>query len=81
MLGGGILGRISNADDDKIAVVEIADKVKVRVLKKDIVDTKDAALKADDQKDQKDPKAGGDKGKKQDVKAEAKASSSKEKRA
>ena len=50
VLGGGILGRISNADDDKIAVVEIADRVKVRVLKKDIVDTKDAALKAEEEK-------------------------------
>jgi preprotein translocase subunit YajC len=44
VLGGGILGRISNADDEKIAVVEIADRVKVRVLKKDIVDTQAAAL-------------------------------------
>ncbi len=47
VLGGGILGRISNADDDKIAIVEIADKVKIRVLKKDIADTQAAAL-ADD---------------------------------
>lgn len=44
VLGGGILGRISNADDEKIAVVEIADRVKIRVLKKDIVDTQAAAL-------------------------------------
>jgi preprotein translocase subunit YajC len=47
VIGGGILGRISNADDDKVAVVEIADRVKIRVLKKDIVDTQDAALKAE----------------------------------
>ena len=39
VLQGGIVGRISNWDDDLIAVVEIADKVKVRVLKKDIQDT------------------------------------------
>jgi preprotein translocase subunit YajC len=55
VLGGGILGRISNADDDKIAVVEIADRVKIRVLKKDIVDTKDAALKAEEEKEGKKP--------------------------
>lgn len=45
VIGGGIIGRISNLDDPKIAVVEIADKVKVRVLRKDIVDTMDAAMK------------------------------------
>jgi preprotein translocase subunit YajC len=44
VLGGGILGRISNVDDEKIAVVEIADRVKIRVLKKDIVDTQANAL-------------------------------------
>ncbi len=45
VIGGGILGRISNLDDPKIAVVEIADKVKIRVLRKDIVDAAEAALK------------------------------------
>ena len=45
VLQGGILGRISSIDDD-IAMVEIADRVKVRVLKKDINDTRDAAKKA-----------------------------------
>ncbi len=44
VLGGGILGRISSVDD-QIAVVEIADRVKVRVLKKDIVDMQDSVLK------------------------------------
>ena len=58
VLGGGILGRISNADDPTVAIVEIADKVKIRVLKKDIADTKAAAL-ANSDKDKKD----GDKGK------------------
>lgn len=51
VLQGGILGRVTNADDPKIAVVEIADKVRVRVLKKDINDTADNALK--DEKDDK----------------------------
>lgn len=56
VIGGGILGRISNLDDPKIAVVEIADKVKVRVLRKDIVDTVEAAMK-DDKKAAPAPKA------------------------
>ncbi|MEE9385911.1 MAG: preprotein translocase subunit YajC [Nannocystaceae bacterium] len=47
VIGGGILGRISNIDD-AIVVVEIADKVKVRVLKKDIVDLQANAVKVDD---------------------------------
>ena len=58
VLGGGIIGRISNNDDPKVLVVEIADKVKVRVLRKDVADLYDpnapagkegkAAAKADD---------------------------------
>lgn len=44
VIGGGILGRISNLDDPKVAVVEIADKVKIKVLRKDIVDAASAAL-------------------------------------
>ncbi|HWB74880.1 MAG TPA: preprotein translocase subunit YajC [Nannocystaceae bacterium] len=44
VIGGGILGRISNLDDPKVAVVEIADKVKIKVLRKDIVDAATAAL-------------------------------------
>jgi preprotein translocase subunit YajC len=71
IVGGGILGRISNADDDKIAVVEIADKVKIRVLKKDIVDTQASALKVDD-KDKKAAEAD----KKKDDKAKEAASTS-----
>jgi preprotein translocase subunit YajC len=55
VIGGGILGRISNADDAKVAVVEIADKVKIRVLKKDIVDTKAAALKDESKPADKKP--------------------------
>ncbi len=63
VIGGGILGRISNLDDPKVAVVEIADKVKIRVLRKDIVDAAEAALKDEkaapapkkaDEKDAKD---------------------------
>jgi preprotein translocase subunit YajC len=55
VLGGGILGRISNADDPKIAVVEIADKVKIRVLKKDIVDTQGVALADTGKRDEAKP--------------------------
>jgi len=62
VIGGGILGRISNLDDPKVAVVEIADRVKIRVLRKDIVDAAEAALKDEkaaptkkaDSKDSKD---------------------------
>ncbi|PRQ07489.1 preprotein translocase subunit YajC [Enhygromyxa salina] len=43
VLTGGLIGRISRVDDD-IVVVEIADKVKVRVLKKDVADFEEAAL-------------------------------------
>lgn len=43
VLTGGLLGRISRVDDD-IVIVEIADKVKVRVLKKDVADFEDNAL-------------------------------------
>ena len=46
VIGGGILGRISNLDDPKVAVVEIADKVKIRVMRKDIIDAAEAALAA-----------------------------------
>jgi preprotein translocase subunit YajC len=48
VIGGGILGRISNLDDPKVAVVEIADKVKIRVMRKDILDAAEAALAAAD---------------------------------
>jgi preprotein translocase subunit YajC len=77
VLGGGIMGRISNADDPQIAVVEIADKVKVRVLKKDIVDTKAAALKDQAAKggDNKDEKGKADKGKADKGKADEKGAS------
>ncbi|KIG18175.1 Preprotein translocase subunit YajC [Enhygromyxa salina] len=43
VLTGGLIGRISRVDED-IVVVEIADKVKVRVLKKDVADFEEAAL-------------------------------------
>jgi len=66
VLGGGILGRISNTDDDTVWTVEVADRVKVRVLRKDIVDARDFALKdakkddkaKKDKKDDKDGKGG-----------------------
>ncbi|MCA9652738.1 MAG: preprotein translocase subunit YajC [Myxococcales bacterium] len=66
VLQGGILGRVTNIDDPKVAVVEIAPKVRIRVLKKDINDTKAAALKddKDKDKDKADAKAKDDKDKK-----------------
>lgn len=60
VLQGGILGRVTNVEDPKIAVVEIAPKVRVRVLKKDINDTKAAALEADKDKDKGKGKAAKD---------------------
>jgi preprotein translocase subunit YajC len=60
VLTGGLLGRVSRIDDD-IAVVEIADKVKVRVLKKDIADFEENALKKDDKDKKDEAKAKGDK--------------------
>jgi preprotein translocase subunit YajC len=56
VLTGGLLGRVSRVDDD-IAVIEIAEKVKVRVLKKDIADFEENALKKDDKKDEAKAKA------------------------
>jgi preprotein translocase subunit YajC len=69
VLTGGLLGRISRIDDD-VAIVEIADKVKVRVLKKDIADFEDNALKKDDKK--------GDDKKADDKKVDAKDDSDKD---
>lgn len=69
VLGGGILGRITNTDDANVWVVEIADRVRVRVLKKDIVDARDAAVEQA-QKDQK----GGSKDAKKDGEKTASAS-------
>ena len=66
VIGGGILGRVSNLDDPKVAVVEIADRVKIRVLRKDIVDAAEAALAAAD-----GPKGKADKDKADKDKAEA----------
>lgn len=63
VLTGGLLGRVSRVDDD-IAVVEIAEKVKVRVLKKDIADFEENALKKDGKKDE----AKKDEGKKDEAK-------------
>ncbi|MCX4244640.1 preprotein translocase subunit YajC [Paraliomyxa miuraensis] len=62
VLQGGILGRITNADDPKIAVVELADRVRIRVLKSKIEDLQENVLKAEE--------AGA--GKKDDKKAAAK---------
>ncbi|MEX1365786.1 MAG: preprotein translocase subunit YajC [Nannocystaceae bacterium] len=73
VLQGGILGRVTNVEDPKIAVVEIAPKVRVRVLKKDINDTKAAALEADKDKD-KDKAAKDDKS--DDAKSKSKSKDS-----
>ncbi len=71
VLNGGILGRVSSIDDT-IAMVEIADRVKIRVLKKDISDTRDAAMA----KDAKDAKSSKDtKGKDEAKDAKAKTAS------
>ncbi|MEM7159300.1 MAG: preprotein translocase subunit YajC [Myxococcota bacterium] len=67
VLQGGILGRVTNAEDPKIAVVEIADKVRVRVLKKDINDTQAEALKDDKNDKSKDDKSKDAKSKKDDA--------------
>lgn len=58
VLQGGIIGRISNFDDPHVAVVELADKVKIRVLKRDIQDVKEHVLGA---LEGKNKKASGDK--------------------
>lgn len=66
VLTGGLLGRISRVEDD-LVIVEIADKVKVRVLKKDVSDFEEAALAASakdrgikDEKSEKDDKSAKD---------------------
>lgn len=71
VLQGGILGRITNTDDPKLAVVEIADRVRVRVLKSKIEDLQDTVLKAE--KDPAKPEAKkDDKSDKPEVKSEPK---------
>ncbi|MGB1278018.1 MAG: preprotein translocase subunit YajC [Nannocystaceae bacterium] len=71
-LAGGILGRISNPDaGNGVAIVEISDRVKIRVVRDQIhdrFDAKAAAERAD--KDKKDK----DKGKDDSKSAQAKAS-------
>jgi preprotein translocase subunit YajC len=70
VLTGGLLGRVSRVDDD-IAVIEIAEKVKVRVLKKDIADFEENALKKDDKKDKdKDKPKEKDEAKKDEAKGD-----------
>lgn len=80
VLTGGLLGRVSKVEDE-LVIVEIADKVKVRVLKKDVTDTEENALakarkeagKKDDDKDEKGDK---DKDKKKADKKDDKGESS-----
>ncbi len=75
VLQGGILGRISNADDPKIAVVELADRVKVRVLKSKIEDLQESVLK--DEKDKSDKDKKDDKAAAKDDKSDKKADKAK----
>jgi preprotein translocase subunit YajC len=70
VLQGGILGRITNADDPKIAVVELADRVRVRVLKSKIEDLQDTVLRADKEPAKKDEAKEAKKDKKADDAAE-----------
>ncbi|MCA9695551.1 MAG: preprotein translocase subunit YajC [Myxococcales bacterium] len=52
VLEGGIVGRVVNPDaGDGLATVEIADRVKVKVIKARINDTAASALKKSDAKD------------------------------
>ncbi len=73
VMTGGLLGRISRVDED-IVLVEIADKVKVRVLKKDVADFEDNALKKGD--DKKSEKSDDEKSKKSEDKSEEKSDAS-----
>jgi preprotein translocase subunit YajC len=60
VLTGGLLGRISRIEpDDPVAIIELADKLKIRVLKKDITDLESNALK-DASKDDKKKDEGKD---------------------
>lgn len=87
VLQGGILGRVTNVDDPKIVVVELADRVRVRVLRSKVDDLQDTILKAeaaaspkkDDAKtdakaDAKPEKAKKDEPKKDEAAAEAEGS-------
>jgi preprotein translocase subunit YajC len=56
VLNSGICGRISNLDDPQFAIIEVADKVKIKVLKKEISDREDDAIAAF-QNDPKNSKA------------------------
>lgn len=71
VLTGGLIGRISRVDED-IVVVEIADKVKVRVLKKDVADFEESAL-SQAKKDRGDKKAKDDDKSKDDAKSKDKS--------
>lgn len=56
VVGGGLLGRVSNVQDE-IVVVELADKVKVRVLKSKIEDMEEDAIK--NERERGKPQRGG----------------------
>jgi preprotein translocase subunit YajC len=56
VFGGGMFGRISNIDDG-VLIVEVADKVKVKVLKSKVEDMQDTVL--ENLNKQADDKGGG----------------------
>jgi preprotein translocase subunit YajC len=72
VLQGGMLGRITNVDDPKVAVVELADRVRVRVLKSKIDDLQDSVLKAEKDAPAKKDEAKKDEAKKDEAKEAAK---------
>jgi preprotein translocase subunit YajC len=71
VLQGGILGRVTNVDDPKILVIELADRVRVRVLRSKVDDLQDFILKAEAAGSSKKDDAKAE-AKKDDAKAEAK---------
>ena len=86
VLQGGIFGRITNTDDAKYFMVEIAERVRVKVLKSKVEDLQDTVLKAEkdvaapSKKDEAkneaktEPKKDGKPGKKNEAAAEAEGS-------
>lgn len=87
VLQGGIFGRITNTDDSKYFMVEIAERVRVKVLKSKVEDLQETVLKAEkdaaapSKKDEPkpeakkdEPKKDGKPGKKSEAAAEAEGS-------
>jgi preprotein translocase subunit YajC len=75
VLQGGIYGRITNTDDAKYFMVEIAERVRVKVLKSKVEDLQENVLKAEKDVAKAKPEAKDSKDAKKDepeAKAEAK---------